>query len=571
MIRAELTRKLESAVGALIESGVLPPAIYPIEITEPRNAQHGDFATNFALTASKSANLPPPKIAEQLSELLKSDTCFDEVTIAGPGFINLKLTEAYLAEKCNEIVDKGESFALTDSDHGLKINIEFVSVNPNGSIHVGHGRGAAYGDTLARVLEAAGNRVSREFYVNDGVNSEQMRLFALSVQAKYLELIGKPYVFPESGYRGEDVDIVAQKLRDIHGDSKAGAGIDFFQPASQDLMIESQKSDLARFGVVFDTWFSEQSLHDAGKVEDALKILEDKGVADREPYCDEIQLDPNTKERKVVRVPTEPGALWLRSTRFGDDKDRVIIRQDGRPTYIASDIAYHKDKFERGFDHLIDVWGADHHGYIGRTAAAIEAMGFDRSRFEALIIQIVRFLKGGEVQRMQKRTGESIPLRDLMDDVGVDVARWFYLMRSHETHMDFDLDLAKEHSEQNPVFYVQYAHARICSLLAKAKEQGFEPERLSETKFEQPERELIKTICDLRFEIHRAAESRQVHRLTTYAVELARQYHDFYEKCRVISPEEPIRTRARLTICEATRTALRATFSLLGVSAPERM
>jgi arginyl-tRNA synthetase len=571
MIRAELTRKLESAVSALIESGVLPPANYPIEITEPRNAQHGDFATSFALTASKSADLPPPKIAELLAGQLSSNSCFDQVAVAGPGFLNLKLSEAYLTDKCNEIVDKGESFALTDNDHAAKINIEFVSVNPNGSIHVGHGRGAAYGDTLARVLEAAGYRVSREFYVNDGVNSEQMRLFALSVQAKYLELIGKPYDFPELGYRGEDVDIVAEKIRELHGDSKAGAGIEFFQPASQNLMIESQKADLARFGVVFDTWFSEQSLHDSGRVKEALKILEDKGVADREPYYDEIQIDANTKERKVVRVPSEPGALWLRSTRFGDDKDRVIIRQDGRPTYIASDIAYHKDKFERGFDHLIDVWGADHHGYIGRTAAAIEAMGFDRSRFEAIIIQIVRFLKGGEVQRMQKRTGESIPLRDLMADVGVDVARWFYLMRSHETHMDFDLDLAKEHSEQNPVFYVQYAHARICSLLAKAKEQGFEPERLKGTTFEQPERELIKKISDLRFEIQRAAESRQVHRLTTYAVELARQYHDFYEKCRVISPEEPNRTKARLTICEATRIGLRAAFSLLGVSAPERM
>jgi arginyl-tRNA synthetase len=421
------------------------------------------------------------------------------------------------------------------------------------------------------VLDAAGNNVSREFYVNDGVNSEQMRLFALSVAAKYRELLGLPSEFPDEGYRGEDVDLVAERLHETHADSKADEDVKFFQDASQVLMIAQQRDDLSRFGVIFDTWFSEQALHTDGKVDAAIAFLEQNGAADREPYSDEVQIDPDTKERKVVRNESEPGALWLRSTRYGDDKDRVIIRQDGRPTYIASDIAYHKDKFDRGFDHLIDVWGADHHGYIGRTTAAIEALGYDRSRFEAIIIQIVRFLKGGEVQRMQKRTGESIPLRDLMDDVGVDVARWFYLMRSHDTHMDFDLDLAKEHSEQNPVYYVQYAHARICSLISKAKEQGLEAGEIAGAVFEQPERDLIKKVCDLHFEIGRAAESRQVHRLTTYAAELARQYHDFYEKCRVISPEEPERTRARLSLCEATRIGLRATFSLLGVSAPERM
>ncbi len=571
MIRAELTRKLESAVRALIDSKSLPVADYPVEITEPRNPDHGDFATSFALTASKLAVKPPPQIAELLATELRKDGDFIAVDVAGPGFINVRLVNQYLSSKVEEIVERGESFAYCDNDHGKRINVEFVSVNPNGSIHVGHGRGAAYGDTLARVLEAAGNSVSREFYVNDGVNSEQMRLFALSVAAKYRELLGLPSEFPEEGYRGEDVDLVAARLHETYPDSKADADVKFFQDASQALMIAQQKDDLSRFGVVFDTWFSEQALHTDGKVDASIAFLEQNGAADREPYSDEVRIDPDTKERKVVRNESEPGALWLRSTRYGDDKDRVIIRQDGRPTYIASDIAYHKDKFDRGFDHLIDVWGADHHGYIGRTGAAIEALGYARSRFEAIIIQIVRFLKGGEVQRMQKRTGESIPLRDLMEDVGVDVARWFYLMRSHDTHMDFDLDLAKEHSEQNPVYYVQYAHARICSLIAKAKEQGLVAGPIAGAVFEQPERDLIKKVCDLQFEIGRAAESRQVHRLTTYAAELARQYHDFYEKCRVISPEEPERTRARLTLCEATRIGLRATFSLLGVSAPERM
>lgn len=571
MIRAELTRKLESAVGALVGEGSLPVAAYALEISEPRNPEHGDFSTNFALTAAKDAGKSPREIAELVVSRLKEDADFQDVTVAGPGFINLKMRDEYFCEKVGTVLRSGEMFASETPGIGERVNVEFVSVNPNGSIHVGHGRGAAYGDTLSRVLEAAGHSVSREFYVNDGVNSEQMRLFAMSVRAKYRELLGLPYEFPEEGYRGEDVDMVAAKLFDAFGDTKADAGLEFFQPESQALMIERQREDLKRFGVEFDTWFSEQSLYDSGKVEAAIAALERSGVADREPYYDEVRVDSRTKERTIVRMETEPGALWLRSTRYGDDKDRVVIRQDGRPTYIASDIAYHKDKFDRGFERVIDVWGADHHGYIGRMEAAIEAMGYDKSRFEAIIIQIVRFLKGGEVQRMQKRTGEFVPLRDLMDDVGVDVARWFYLMRSHDTHMDFDLDLAKEHSDQNPVYYAQYAHARICSVIAKAMEQGYVASEEFRMVLHPTERSLIKKICDLKYEISRAAETRQVHRLTTYAVELARLYHDFYEKCRVISPEELERTRARLAICEATRIGLRAVFSLLGVSAPEKM
>lgn len=571
MIRAELTRKLESAVATLVGEGSLPSADYSIEVTEPRNPDHGDFATNFALTAAKVASMPPRGIADLLLTRLKEDSDFLAVSVAGPGFINLTFTDRYLSAKVASVLRLGESYAHEPAGYRGRVNVEFVSVNPNGSIHVGHGRGAAYGDTLSRVLVASGHSVSREFYVNDGVHSEQMHLFALSVRATYRELLGLPFKFPEEGYRGEDVEMIAARIRDAYGDAKSDAGVEFFQTESQALMIENQREDLKRFRVEFDTWFSEQSLYDSGKVDAAIVALEQSGVADREPYYDEAQIGPETKERQIVRHETDPGALWLRSTRYGDDKDRVVIRQDGRPTYIASDIAYHKDKFDRGFDHIIDVWGADHHGYIRRMEASIQAMGYDKSRFEAIIIQIVRFLKGGEVQRMQKRTGEFIPLRDLMDDVGVDVARWFYLMRSHDTHMDFDLDLAKEHSEQNPVFYAQYAHARICSVIAKAADQGFEAEPRFEMTLHPSERDLIKKICDLQFEIEQAAESRQVHRITTYAVELARLYHDFYEKCRVISPEEPERTRARLAICEATRIGLRATFSLVGVSAPEKM
>ncbi len=550
MIRAELRAKVASACNALISNGFLPESKYEFEIVDPAKKEHGDFSCNFALLASKSAGKPPREIAEKITELLIQEKIFEAVSVAGPGFINFKLSDEFLKGACQTAFELGENVGRLKCENPKKILVEFVSVNPNGPIHCGHGRGAAYGDTLCRVLDAFGHQVSREFYVNDGLNSLQMQLFALSVKAKYREKLGLDYNFPEDGYQGDYIEQVAEQILQEFGEEKKDADLSFWQPYAQELMLELQRKDLERFGVVFDTWFSEQSLYDKGEVDDAIEELKKRGW---------------TYEHE--------GALWFKTTEFGDDKDRVLIRANGQKTYIASDVAYHRDKLERGFDYLINVWGADHHGYITRTRASIEAMGYEGDRFCVEIIQIVRFMKSGKPVTMSKRAGEMVRLSELMDELGVDVARFFYLMRSHEAHMDFDLDLAKENSERNPVYYAQYAHARICSLLSRAKESGYEGDvqGFRSWTLHEAERDLIIKIWDLAFEVERCASDHQVHRLTAYAIELARAYHNFYDKCRVLDENAQDVSSARLVLCEATVSALRACFKLLGISAPERM
>jgi arginyl-tRNA synthetase len=549
LLRADVTRKLTEAVERLRSGGRLQlnGGAAP-ELAEPRSPEHGDFATNFGLVAAKQANLPPPALGAMLAEELRADAAFSAADVAGPGFVNLKLTDEYLADWAAK-AGGPEPLAKLTHANPKRILIEFVSVNPNGPIHLGHGRGAAFGDTLARVLEASGHSVSREFYVNDGVNSLQMQMFALSVKALYRKMLGLAFDFPEEGYKGEYVEGVAQHIRELHGDDHADDGLEFFQPISQELMIAQQKADLERFGVVFDQWFSEQGLHVRGEVESAIAEL-----------------------RKAGHIyETDDGALFLRSTEFGDDKDRCVIRSNGEPTYIASDIAYHKDKFDRGFQHLINVWGPDHHGYVTRTKAAVAALGYPEGSLELIITQIVRFIQNGEPKPMRKRNGELYRLADLMDEVGVDVVRFFYLMRSVDTHMDFDLDLAHEHSEKNPVFYAQYAFARIASLLRKAEEQGLRPDPShARLLTHEAERRLTKKIWDLPYEVQRTAEDREVHRIAAYAVELAREYHNFYDKCPIIRVGGDL-ARARLVLCAGAKKALQETFSLLGVSAPESM
>ena len=545
-----------------------------------------------------------------------------------------------------------------------KINVEYVSVNPNGPITIGSGRGAAYGSTLCNVLEAAGHTVHREYYINDGVNSEQMRLFAESVKAI---IEGRPV--PEKGYKGDYVQEVAERIRSSSTGQTLEVGV--CQLLSQDLMLSKQRADLAAFGVEFDTWFSEQSLHDSGAVGAEIDLLVKAGAADDNEHRAKIKFgkggafedveievqaseddegpdDPTYDEIEKREMTSEGGqarineTLWLRSTKFGDDMDRVLRRRDGRLTYIASDVAYHKDKFNRpaGADKLVTVLGPDHHGYIGRLHAVVAAallapsplpsggegaggeglsandskvwkdatekraclaaLALARERLTVQIFQLVRFVKDGKPAPMRKRDGNIYALIDLIDEIGEkvqpegsaeekrrsgrDVARFFYLMRSHDTTFDFDLDLAEKQSEDNPVFYAQYAHARICGVIEKAKEAGI-PLPLREAEGEgaggggrnlellvhAKEKALILKLQDLGHEVERCAEDYGVNRLATYAVELARTYHHFYDACRVVQPEHPELSQARLALCIATRTSLRATFDLLGISAPERM
>ena len=573
------------------------------------------------MVASKRVGKNPRELGEHLAALLP-DALIQSAEVAGPGFINLRLNPVAAAGYVATILDRGDALARAETPAGGRINIEFVSVNPNGPITIGSGRGAAYGSTLANVLEAAGNVVHREYYINDGVNSEQMRLFAESVKS-YVE----GTEFPEKGYRGDYVQDVARALSPL-------PDIAAYQSASQDMMLKRQREDLAQFGVYFDTWFSEQSLHDAGIVPARIEELIQQGVADTEPKRTKLKLAKGGKIDEVITelqvsdeddVEGAEPTLWLRSTEFGDDMDRVLRRRDGRLTYIASDIAYHADKFTRpdNAGKLITILGPDHHGYIGRLTAVLAALRYSeaspvvneaelteaelalygtiekrnqalgalalaKQQLEVVIYQLVRFLKEGKPAPMRKRDGNIYELRDLIREIGTqmapdapaeeqtrigrDVSRFFYLMRSADTTMDFDIDLATKNSDENPVFYVQYAHARICSVITKAAEAGLRPDvQQNELLVHDRERALIKKIADLPYEVARIANDYSVHRLTTYAAELARTYHYFYDGCRVIQADQAQLSCARLALCEAARRALSQTLALLGISSPERM
>jgi arginyl-tRNA synthetase len=658
VIRHDLTQRLQHAIDAFVREGRLPSGLPRAEIADPRDPAHGDFATNFALVASKPAGKNPRELAEMVREAVADVSVFESIEVAGPGFINFRLTPGYVAGWLTPLLAEGEQLAHAagkSNPNPQRINVEFVSVNPNGPITIGSGRGAAFGSTLCSVLEAAGNTVHREYYINDGVNSEQMRLFAESVKAL---VEGRP--IPDNGYKGDYVQEVANQVQ-----PEVVQTTDWYQKQSQELMLLRQRNDLTTFATEFDTWFSEQSLHDRGIVAQDIEALAQKGAADTEPIRHKLKLgkggvledveveaqagtteddgeltpppsplpasgegessSPADGDSRSVGVGSSPdnSTLWLRSTKFGDDQDRVLKRQDGRLTYIASDVAYHKDKFNRpaNADKLITVLGPDHHGYIGRLHAVVAALlmqpsnnpdaaplseleaklygspaerdacqaalALSKEKLEVVIFQLVRFMKDGKPAPMRKRDGNIYALIDLVDEigrtvkpnaskaeqqeVGKDVARFFYLMRSHDTTFDFDLDLAERQSDENPVFYVQYAHARICSVIAKAAEAGLTAESNPSLIDHPKELALIKMIADLPYEVSRAAEDYGVHRLATYAIDLARAYHHFYDACRVIQPESPELSKARLALCVATRNALRSTFKLLGISAPERM
>ena len=586
MLRSHVTHLVASAIADLVKAGELPQLVVPIEITDAKNPEHGDYACNYALIAAKPAGMNPRAIGDKLAAKLAEHPDLDKVDVAGPGFLNLKITASVIASYVSKVLELGDDLAKTKTERPKKLNVEFVSVNPNGPITVGSARGAAFGDALCRVFSAAGHHVDSEYYINDGVNSEQMRLFAESVKHYYLSALGKDSTMPEKGYKGDYVEEVAKEVRAIYGDGKFDEATGWFQQVSQDLMLAQQRRDLATFGVIFNDWFSEQSMHDSGLVTRTLQKLRELGTADEKPYQNIIQ----DRELPAGEHPQEPGPTWLRSSRFGDDKDRVLVRSNGKPAYIAGDLAYMESKLgERKYDKAFIILGPDHHGYIGRMKAVCQALGYPLERFEIIIFQIVRFMKEGKPAPMRKRDGNIYALKDLIEElganvapnspkeeqirVGVDVTRFFYLMRSHDTHMDFDIDLATKQSDENPVFYVQYAHARICSVLKKAEEAGFSVKTKIQTpKLEDPrELNLIKKIVDLPYETARCAEDYGVHRLTTFAVELARTYHHFYDGCRVIQPELPEVSQARVQLCEATRIGLKATLDLLGVSAPERM
>ncbi|WP_017382191.1 arginine--tRNA ligase [Paenisporosarcina sp. TG-14] len=523
-----------------------------IQLETPRDKANGDYATNIAMQLTKLAKKPPRAIAQAILDNLETaGTVIEKVEIAGPGFINISIRKDYLADVVKAVLKQGADYGRSKSDASEKIQVEFVSANPTGDLHLGHARGASVGDSLCNVLDFAGYDVSREYYINDA--GKQINNLAYSLEARYKQALGQEAEMPEDGYHGQDIIDIAQAQANEYGDALLHKTAEerFAHFRSHGLKIELAKlqQDLADFRVNFDEWYSETSLYEDGKIEVALDKLRANG-----------------------HVFEEEGATWFRSTTFGDDKDRVLIKNDGTFTYLTPDIAYHENKIARGFDRLINIWGADHHGYIPRMKAAIQALGNDRETLEVSVIQMVQLYKDGEKMKMSKRTGKAVTMRELVEEVGLDAVRYFFAMRSGDSHMDFDLDLAVSQSNENPVYYAQYAHARISSILRSAKEQGFiaSEDHLNLLQAEK-EIDVLKKMGDFPQVVAEAAKNRSPHRVATYIQELAATFHSFYNAEKVLDPTNEDMTRARLTLITAVRTTLANALRLIGVSAPEKM
>lgn len=557
MLKEELAQIVSNALERAKEAGSLDVKEMPnVQIEVPKNRDFGDFSTNIALVLAGAVGKPPREVAQNIVNLIDLEEGFiEKVDIAGAGFINFKIKPSWYKRVIERIHDEGEDYGSSKKHYGESILIEYVSANPNGPITVGSGRGGVIGDVLANLLEAVGYRVYREYYINDALNSLQMQNFGKSLEVRYLQALGQDAKMPEDGYHGEYVIQIAKEIAERDGDKYMQMPKDervrLFTDMGEAAMLEMQKKDLADIGIVFDNWYSERTLHESGKVAHVIEELKQRGYAYE-----------------------KDGAVWLKSTAFGDDKDRTLIRSNGQPTYIAADAAYHKDKFDRGFDRLLNIWGPHHHGYIARTKAAVAALGYDPDKLEVLIFQVVRLFSGGELVMMSKRRGDLVPLSELVKEVGRDAARYFLLMRSADSSLDFDLELAKQQSSENPVYYVQYAHARICSILRTAAEEGAVCPDVRNVNLEHlthpSEIELIKKLAEWPEEVERAADLREPHRLTAYATELAAVFHVFYRDCRVLG-EEPAVTAARLVLVKAALITLANVLKMMGVSAPERM
>jgi arginyl-tRNA synthetase len=547
MIKDELAQLIEKAAAEAQSRKLIPSVAMPeVVIERPQNPDHGDYACALPLKLARMAKMKPMKIGEHIVGLIQCPPGCEKVELVPPGFINFSLTGSWFTEQVGAILSAGEGYGNTDAGKGKKIQVEFVSVNPTGPLHVGHGRGAVLGSALVNVLAAAGYTVEREYYVNDAGN--QIDLFHRSLYARYCQQLGRDEPMPEGGYVGEYMiniakDIVKEKGK-IFLDKTEELG-----QLGMAMVIESIKSDCARLGVTFDVWFSEKSLYDGGQYKKAMKLLKDNGCT--------VQKE---------------GALWFASTNLGEDKDNVLVRSDGTPTYFASDVAYHYNKFfERGFDKVINIWGADHQGHVSRMKAAVGALEIDPSRLEIIISQMVTLKRGDAIVRASKRTGEMITLRELMDEVGTDACRFFFLSRSADSQMDFDMELAKKQSADNPVYYVQYAHARICSILRRAKDEGIKFDKGDVSLLtSEPEIALIRKMLELPEVIEQTAKTLEPHHLPHYSLDLATVFHNFYEQCRVVTDDKEL-TKARLQLVDASRIVLARALHLMEMTAPEKM
>ncbi|MGE7616448.1 arginine--tRNA ligase [Paenibacillus sp. FSL F4-0243] len=548
-------RVKEAVADAIVNAGIVAPEEVPDIVLEvPRDKAHGDLATNAAMQLTKIAKRNPRQIAEAIIEHLDtSSASIEKAEIAGPGFINFTLSKNYLYPIISLVAEQGDDYGRINIGQGQKVEMEFVSANPTGSLHLGHARGAAVGDALCNVLDYAGYQVTREYYINDAGN--QVVNLCKSIETRYLQELGQEAEMPEDGYHGEDIKGFAKELVAEKGDTllemSPSDRAAFFRTYGLNKELDKIKRDLGLFRVNFDIWFSETSLYENGEVLRSLDELRDRG-----------------------EVYEQDGATWLQTTKYGDDKDRVLIKNDGTYTYLTPDIAYHSDKYGRGYDKMINIWGADHHGYIPRMKAAMSALGNDPEKLVVLIAQMVSLFQNGEKVKMSKRTGKAVTMEDLMEEVGIDAIRYFFTMRSMDSHLDFDMDLAISTSNENPVFYVQYAHARICSIFRQAEEQGISIPDYAEIDFSKltavHEYDLLRKIGELPAEIAVAAEGYAPHRLIRYVYELAAMFHSYYKAERVIT-EDAAQTVARLALLGAARTTIANVLRLVGVSAPDRM
>lgn len=543
----------EALTKAVNKSGLLEEGTeLNIHLEIPKDKSNGDFATNVAMQLTKLAKKPPRQIAEAIIENLETEgTDIEKVDIAGPGFINITVRKDFLSAIVKAVKEQGDNYGRSNAGEGGKVQVEFVSANPTGDLHLGHARGASYGDSLCNVLDFAGYNVSREYYINDAGN--QINNLAYSLEARYKQALGLDANMPEDGYHGPDIIKIAGKLAEEYGHSILEKSdeerFNFFRENGLKLELAKLQKDLENFRVKFDVWYSESSLYENGKIDVALDKLKANG-----------------------HVFEEEGATWFRSTTFGDDKDRVLIKSDGSFTYLTPDIAYHEDKIRRGFDKLINVWGADHHGYIPRMKAAIQALGYDRDTLEVEVIQMVQLYKNGEKYKMSKRTGNAVTMRELVEEVGLDAVRYYFVKTACDSHMDFDLDLAVSESNENPVYYAQYAHARICSILRSAEEQGFQAslENLSLLTDEKSE-DILKKVGTFAQVVAEAAKHRTPHRIANYTQELSAAFHSFYNAEKVLNPENKTLTEARLALIQSVKVTLANALRLIGVSAPEKM
>lgn len=552
-VREELKELIEKARARAVEAGDLPEGGYaPVQTLEiPKSKEFGDYSTNAAMQWARTARKAPRMIAEAVVKYMDSPL-ISHTDIAGAGFINFFLAKGTVYRELEEILAKGESYGNLPGGHKDKILVEYVSANPTGPLHIGHARGAAYGSALVNLFRAAGYEVCAEYYVNDAGN--QIEHLAESVDARYLQLLGKDAEVPEDGYHGYDIVETAQSIIDREGDKYLALPEEerrnIFKTVALEEKLAILKKDLADFRVTFDNWFSEKSLY-PGEVDKALAKLKESG-----------------------HLYEKDGALWLKTTDNGDDKDRVVIRTNGVPTYFCSDIAYIPNKIGRGFNKLIDIWGADHHGYIIRIHSAMKFLGYNPDDFEIMLLQMVTLLRNGQPVKMSKRTGQAVTLRELMDEVGSDAARYFFCSRTLDSQMDFDIDLAKKQSSDNPVYYIQYANARIHSLYKQAKEAGTSWGDWEHTDFtcltEECELDLVKKMENYRMLIAGAAAERAPQRIAKYAYELAGLFHHFYRECRILGVEKEV-TEARLGLITAVKYVLTHALAILGVSAPEHM